>query len=189
MNSTRMLTKKQAATAQQTCPQCGTVFGAKVTPKGYLYITTFCSRHCSGVSKGAPRMTLQCDFCKAPFTPRSGEHERKYCSRLCFEKGNAVPTWIHRRNGYVSIWTGKADVQVHRILMEKRLGRPLKDTETVHHINGIRDDNRDENLELWDHAQPHGQRVPDKLAWCSAYLLEHGVTSLPYVEPTPTPPR
>ena len=97
--------------------------------------------------------------------------------------------WIRKRHGYPVFWTGKAEVLVHRIVMEGKLGRPLRDTETVHHINGDRGDWRAENLELWDHAQPHGQRVTDKLAWCSAYLLEHGVTSLPYVEPTPTPPR
>ena len=60
---------------------------------------------------------------------------------------------------------------VHRTTMEKKLGRPLRNNETVHHINGIRLDNKIKNLELWvKRRQPSGQRVKDRIADAIAIL-------------------
>jgi hypothetical protein len=58
----------------------------------------------------------------------------------------------------------------HRAVMEEMLGRRLIDNENVHHINGVRHDNRPENLELWNTSQPAGQRVEDKANWAEEIL-------------------
>ncbi|MEU4576623.1 HNH endonuclease [Nonomuraea sp. NPDC023979] len=61
-------------------------------------------------------------------------------------------------------------VPEHRLVMELFLSRPLRAGETVHHKNGIRHDNRIENLELWASTHPYGQRVVDLIAWARELL-------------------
>lgn len=68
--------------------------------------------------------------------------------------------------GYVRIKTSEGRIRhEHRLIMENELGRPLLRTESVHHKNGNRSDNRLANLELWFRGQPAGQRVSDLIEY------------------------
>ena len=113
-------------------------------------------------------------FCKSHYN-----HWKAYGDPLIKGTPGRVPnldTWHLTTHGYIECydvntkkWRGE-----HRLIMERLLGRSLSSTETVHHKNGIRRDNREENLELWDSAHPKGQKIQDKIAWCIEYLSENG---------------
>ena len=78
-------------------------------------------------------------------------------------------------NGYVvfirHLDGKKINIRQCRLVMENKLGRALSPKETIHHKNGNRSDDREENLELWCSVHPKGQRVSDLINYAK-YILE-----------------
>lgn len=133
--------------------------------------------------------TIACKQCGKTFTTAASQvrRGRTCCSRRCYgllRRGENHPAWrggrVKTSDGYVMTWVGRDDpmasmataknkVLEHRLVMARVLGRPLAKGETVHHINGVREDNRPENLELrFGH---HGQGQTYCCADCGSRKL------------------
>lgn len=82
---------------------------------------------------------------------------------------HADATGRYRSKGYAYVYApdhpdayGDGFIMEHRLIAGQTLGRRLTSAEHVHHRNGIRHDNRPENLEVLsrsEHARHHPEKV------------------------------
>lgn len=170
----------------RSCEQCGEVFTLKAAD--VINNQRHCSHRCANAHKWSRRI-VQCEVCGTAVVKPASQAGR-FCSRKCAAVGrngfelsaytlDGQPLYrVRRSDGYVSVTVGEdhesswasGKIPEHRLAMEQHLGRSLRPGENVHHINGVRDDNRIENLELWTKSQPSGQRVEDKVEWARQLL-------------------
>ena len=161
---------------------------------------TVCSGRCRAIRNrrrafGVPIRTAdcvrQCEVCDEWFSI-ARKLNKVFCDQRCgrrsrYRRENGFPIndkefeesrWKINSSGYLSKKIDGKNILHHRYIMEQHLGRSLRDRETVHHKNGIRNDNRIENLELWSSSHPSGQRVQDKIEWAVEWLNEYAPEKL-----------
>lgn len=116
---------------------------------------------------------LTCDCCGKEFRtyPCYDKRMRKhrFCSKACEADFNSLKNtreswsggWLNRTTGYIYVKIDGKNVPEHKLVMERLIGRQLLPDEVVHHINGVKTDNRPENLRLMkngEHSALHAEQ-------------------------------
>lgn len=188
----------QVAALEFTCRVCSSTFTMKPSylkayHKKFNRDPLYCSMPCMGMAKRLADEAWQVDCVQCgkpmPIQRRPGgtiNRQKRLCStecrslfrRLSYQTNNPdqQPTKRVARHGYVRLiipgtnGQPSRDTFEHRHVMEQSLGRRLYPEETVHHVNGNRQDNRLENLELFNSRHGPGQRAKDKIAFAIEML-------------------
>jgi hypothetical protein len=143
-----------------------------------------------GQSKHAD-LAFQCEGCGKQVAVRGAvrsQHRGRFCSMKCVWRAHVQagnPKWRGGRrvyNGYAWVMLPPEErtqhtcgvrsgryIPEHRLKVERVLGRCLRDGEAVHHINGDKLDNRNENLlvcsnsyHAWLHAEMSRRYMREK---------------------------
>jgi hypothetical protein len=162
---------------ERPCATCGTLVYS--TPgRRRQRVTIYCSKACTVVAKRAPRIERACATCGRQMALLPAHRDKKYCSRTCSTQARFKNTLPRLHNGkparydglgYVLVWqpdhpNAKPSgwVLEHRLVMSNAKGRALESYEEVDHINGVRDQNGLDNLQLLSRAAHRSKTGDDR---------------------------
>jgi endogenous inhibitor of DNA gyrase (YacG/DUF329 family) len=157
--------QKPRTGSDAACEVCGQSFYVKLH---MVSSRRFCSAKCMHVWQLRDSVVRPCEWCGAEMKmPPAKAKVQRFCSVVCGAEGrrrNALDRTHNGRRvqmnqaGYIKVWEPENSgahegwMLEHRVVMERHLGRLLSRTETVHHQNGVKDDNRLENLVVLSRA-------------------------------------
>lgn len=127
-----------------------------------------CSVTCANKAQTKTPVAKVCAQCGKPMALKPSQAVRQYCSKACEAAARVkrpLDRWHNGKQarqddqGYVLVWQPdhpnkafKGWQYEHRLVAEHVIGRFLDSSEHVHHVNGVKDDNRPENLAVLDGA-------------------------------------
>jgi endogenous inhibitor of DNA gyrase (YacG/DUF329 family) len=181
---------KPRTVPRKPCERCGNLFVAYGDRSG-----RFCSKACYDAWQRRRRVERICEQCGTTFDRPPAYETRqvaRFCSRACEAESRIKRPLDRQHNGRPAILDKMGYVRVyepthvkamkggwvfeHRLLMERHLNRSLAQDEHVHHINGVKDDNRLENLVVLGHSEHSsltGRERTEALTAMQAELAEY----------------
>jgi hypothetical protein len=143
-------------------PQIGEIGRNKNYMKSMWMACPDCGHeHWVRLYKGKPQSVGRCRPCSSRINQklmeRHGSNNGRWKSGRTILQGGYIGINVTPDDFFYSMCrkTHGHYVAEHRLVMAKHLGRCLLPWEVVHHKNGIRDDNRLENLELLPTSRQH----------------------------------
>ena len=152
---------------EDTCVQCG--FTRWVQQGALLY------RKQQGINTGLCRPCASAKTARA--TARYGPDNNPCKGGRSLDGYGYVRLRLHLApdDPYRVMQNSQGSMREHRYVVAQSIGRPLERWEVVHHINGVKDDNRLENLELLPGITDH---LPHMVSESHIKRLEERITTL-----------
>lgn len=146
------------------CDTCGVTVVRSPSAADMRHI--YCSRACTALGRRYGQ-TLVCEQCRSEFYRHNAEITRQqstnnFCCKECYSRYRA----LNRKATTYMKAAGRGHLHLHRLVAAGALGRPLRQKEVVHHIDGDRSNNAPANLAVFPsqayHARCHGGNMTKK---------------------------